>query len=793
MRILSPADLLLLLVAAIIQTLFASTVFQLVEGWYPVVMLSIYQSLAYALTTTVVVGLSIAAGRAVVARLTRLARPVLLGGWLLVGFSLVTSCFYLVGRVLSIEGFLVFALMGASLVLGALSWFVLRHIERLEALLGCALCWFVALPLVVDTEHRYRLIAAMSDRFMDANAMMLLALLGLLGVAGVAMAPWFERTDQGPTLAGRRFYRVAGLASVVLWVAIVIWNRTTLVPRLYPDLHEALACLELLILAGTLRWLWPRWHQSFEQAVSEHRWLLKAVGAFALCSFVALFTFWADPQRVAPRRVDYSASMFARPWVWLFDRDGDGYMARRMGDVDCDDSQSSAYPLGREIAANGVDESCSGSDLDAERALQALTPPQIVASKPADLTIIITIDMLRPDFMGVYGFDEQTTPFLSRTAAEWTRFEMAYTSGGITTLGLPSMLSGRIPLALDFEPIYRTVAMRYRLADAIEADDVVNRVFTSPRSDNHPTVAGVFAAAGRRTFGLVDDGPDSVFQKGLGYEKGFDTFFYPNVPEGPGHPDWNSRTVTDSALALFDDIAPGSLVWIHYYDPHAAFPPCRQFGPTTGLGCYRDTIFEVDALIGELAARLGELGRWDNSAVIITSDHGEALGEHGLRHHGVDSFEEFVRIPLLLKAAGGQDHARTFAEPVSLIDVSVTALAVAGLQPPASFQGEDLRALVAGQPRRFPVISQALVLGVDGRAAYQQSLLIEGSTRYMYDRITQRQWLYDLATDPEQRRSLSGVEVDGEHRSLRDFQRTLYGWLDLLEARSTFSRATKFP
>jgi arylsulfatase A-like enzyme len=771
------AYLSVLLGAGAFQSVVGGTVQQWVEGWGGGAAVSIFQATLYLIPAVLGFGALVVLARAA-SRIEVHAFAAVGAATLLAAPLLVVSA-YAAFQIIGIATVL-FSVWGAAIVSYIALRFGVPMLSRPQLALALVPGWLVTLPVLVSMERKYQLLAAMSEDLFDPNALLLCLLALLTLLAGAALAHWFAAADDWRS---SRWHWAIAAGLLVGWGGLVWANRAVIVPRLYPEVHAALAFFELVMLLGALGWLLRGWLDGFDFD-SKHAVLIRAIPAILAACGVLLF-IEARPNVVVPRAVDYTASFFSQPWLWAFDRDGDGFLHERLGGIDCGEGEAGINPLGREVAGDGVDQTCSGADLDEKRAAKA--GEQTAQYEPGlgvDLAIVVSIDMLRPDFMGVYGSDDQTTPFLSETADQWTRFDNAYTSGGITTLALPSLLKGRIPLAIDFEPVLRTTDLRYVFPDERDDGDVVNRVFAAPRSDRHPTLGEVFQEAGRSTYGVVDDGPAAIFQKGLGFERGFDTFSFPNAPEGPGKEAWGAREVTDAAIEASSKAPQGSLMWLHYYDPHAANSEyCDKFGPTPGLGCYRDAIRHVDQMLGEFVAHLRQTGRWERTLMIVTSDHGEALGEHGLRHHGLESYEEFARIPMLLKTPG-DDHPRTSDAAVSLIDATVTLVAAAGLTPPATFQGDDLRVLARGESRRYPVVSQMLITGVDGRPVRQQNLLVDGTSRYMHDRITERSWLFDLADDPEQMRPLDGR---GEYR------RELLDLLDVLERRTSYSRKSKFP
>lgn len=759
------SELWLIPLGAWLQVIVGGVVYQTAEGFSIETLTAIAASYAYLVPALIAALLGILAVRKFEKRLSSDVSGST--ATTLIFTSMAAANLAAGGLVIGLEGLelLAISLLGAS-VFGFVLFRFVQNLLGFSTLFTCVFGWVGLAAIVVDVSITYQLLSAISGKLFDPNALLFAALIFLLTLSGVAVSAWFWVREDALRLAPKYVLLVVGGTLLVFWFGMLVWNRVSLVPRLYPEVHGSIAFFELMVLIGALRWL----QLGFPPRAPS----LKTSGSIALLTTFIAATLLVTPDisPKVPRRVDFTAQFFSKPWVWVFDRDSDGYLPLWLGGGDCDDTNPSANALGREVPTNGIDENCSGGDLG------DFVEPQVnIAKVRSDLTVLVSIDMLRPDFMSVYGFDEPTTPVMESLKDEFTRFDNAYASGGITTLSLPSVLRGRIPMAIDFEHVYRTVDLTYVFPDERKPQDRVNRVFLSPRSDSNPTIADVFRNAGRTTYAAIDDGPGSIFRRGFGFEKGFQHVYYPNTPEGPGADAWTSREVTDAVLKIVNEAPEGSFIWVHYYDPHNATPPCRKFSSTRGLGCYKDAIADVDRLLGEVVDEMKRLDRWEQSTMIITSDHGEALGEHGLSHHGLDSYEEFVRIPLLIRSPLTRGLPRTFDVPVSLIDASLSAVVAGGLVPPSTFQGEDLHRVLQGEERRFPVISQLLIMEVNGTPVRQQSLLIQGSQRFMWDRISGRTWLFDLDEDPSQ------LGDHGDMKARLEAKSKLQELLDVMEAK----------
>lgn len=607
----------------------------------------------------------------------------------------------------------------------------------------------LVLSLVVFgiTANDFALWESIHNSFMDPNAVLIAALAGVGLVAGLSSALIYLQTESKA---------VYMLAAAIMACALTLsyLNRFVLVPRLYLEAHTTLAIFEWVLYSAAI-------------APALRRLNRPSPGVITFVGFVVgLAALLVNDGRTS-RRVDHTAEAFADPWSAFVDWDDDGHFAEWFGGVDCDDRDERIHPFARDLPNDGVDQNCLGGDYEPAHSPTRAT---VLERESADLVLLISIDMLRPDMMSVYGHDQPTTPFLKSNAADWIRFENAYASGGITTLSLPSLTRGLIPLALNFEPVYRTTEYTYLFEDQL-GDVTVNRVFPSVRGDHHTTVAERFV----HSAAFVDDGPSGVFQKGLGYERGFGFFRYPNEPDGPGYPAWGHEQLTNALLTYLPNAEPGTFVWAHYYDPHNASGPCRRFELIPGVACYLDAIHDIDQEIERIVEALKDAGRYEKSTIIITSDHGEALGEHRLAHHGTDGYEEFIKIPTLVKPARGLMAGTIVQTPVSLVDAATTALASGGVHASGEIRGTHGKDLlkIARENERPPVLSQGLLLTLDGRAYRQTNVLVRENERIMYDRVTRRTWAFDLTNDTLQRRRLDPTPEQLE---------TLFDMIDALES-----------
>ncbi len=570
----------------------------------------------------------------------------------------------------------------------------------------------VTVPATFFVDSIYVLRGSVRIAPFDPNAVLFSGVAGL----GFTVAMVFAATRPGA-----RFANLALVVGSLILAGLMYGNHIFAFPRLYFEAHIGIAFMEFLLGAVIVYRIMSR------SALLSSRNVSVAVLVATLASFglLQMETTWSA------RRAGFFPELFHLPWMVLTDRDNDHFVAEIWGGIDCDDNDPLVNPVAKDAK---TDRNCDGV---------LLPKPTVAETSPtarAKRVIVITIDMLRPNNLSFYGATNATTPQLDAIASEAIRFDNAFSSGGMTTLSLPSILRSRIPTAIDFELVYRTTDNRYVFPEEIVDTDEINRAFLSPRSDRHTTVPGLFQEHGLPTFAALDDGPETLFEGGFGFRNGFE-FFHADAPNASEK--WDRTKLTDAALKHLAKHEKG-FMWLHYYDPHFAPTECRQFERLPKVDCYDDAIWDVDAEIGRIIQALKASGQWDDTLLIVTSDHGEGFGENGMHHHGMDSYDEFVRIPMIVKMPGQQDGGARVARPVSLLDVGVTAVWAAALPMPNTFQGS---VLTVDNNTQAPVISQALLMTASGVPYSQNSLLVEGDYRIMVDRVSGRTWTYNATTN----------------------------------------------
>lgn len=308
--------------------------------------------------------------------------------------------------------------------------------------------------------------------------------------------------------------------------------------------------------------------------------------------------------------------------------------------------------------------------------------PQAPAQPPVRNIVLISLDTLRADYVGAYGQPLATTPNLDRFAAEGALFEHAYTTYPSTTASHMSMMTGLYP----------------------SVHGVYGPTQSAPRAI--PMLAELLRARGYRTVAVTED---AMLAAAVGFPRGFDVYReYKTALRGTqGH----VTEVVDSALGwLAENHRQRFFLFLHTYQVHGPYTPPPEYDVfrTQPAGLredfaaarrgYAGDLLYTDAEIGRLLAGLDALGEAERTVVVITADHGEELGEHGVIGHTWYMTDPVLRVPLLIRAPGAIPAGVRVAGAVSLVDVAPTILELAGgdaASSPAVMQGTSLVAHVA--------------------------------------------------------------------------------------------------
>ena len=270
--------------------------------------------------------------------------------------------------------------------------------------------------------------------------------------------------------------------------------------------------------------------------------------------------------------------------------------------------------------------------------------------------LLITIDTLRADRVGAYGNPTGLTPTIDRLAREGVRFDSARSHVPLTLPSHASLFTARIP-------------PRHGVRD-----NGTYRLEPTP-----PTLATTLKAAGYQTAAFVGA---FVLDARFGLARGFDMYNdYYGEATVPGRVEVVERRgekVTAPAAAWIAAAQAPWFAWVHVYDPHEPYSPPEPFSTRYATSPYDGEVAYTDSVLGTLIDHLARAGRVDRTLVVVTADHGEGLGDHHERTHGLFAYDSTIRVPLVFWCRGRIEPA-VATLPVGLVDVAPTILDLLGL------------------------------------------------------------------------------------------------------------------
>jgi arylsulfatase A-like enzyme len=347
--------------------------------------------------------------------------------------------------------------------------------------------------------------------------------------------------------------------------------------------------------------------------------------------------------------------------------------------------------------------------------------------RPASV-ILITLDTTRADYLPPYG-GQVPLPAIERLAREGVVFDQAIAPAPLTLPSHTSLFTGRIPPAHGA------------------------RVNGLTAGGTMPVFPERLRAAGYRTAAFVGS---IVLDGERGLRQGFDVYDDVNHGFGGRRLRRPANEVVDAALGWLAPVLQSAdaspfFLWVHLYDAHAPHQLPAQSGASVSGDSYADAIAFMDSQIGRLVQALEDRQALHRTAIVVAADHGESLGEHGERGHGIFVYESALRVPLIVRWPGVEP--RRVPDLVQLIDVAPTILALEGLEAPP-MDGVSLAPALSGRP-------------AGARTAYAESVF---PIRYGWSPLrtvrdtrfklieAPRPELYDLASDPHELRNLYDSE-----------------------------------
>lgn len=485
-------------------------------------------------------------------------------------------------------------------------------------------------------------------------------------------------------------------------------------------------------------------------AVAQLRWTRLATWAHARSDRVlgALFLMtvlgWtlgagAFPERQAQRLALERGSELSRRALpvarALLDWDGDGYSSS-FGGGDCDDGDPERLPHAFDPPGDGIDQDCFAGDTDVALVKDpfgmAAMPTRVQVSSAITSVVLIVMDGVRFDATGASSPETSSTPNLDRLAGAGVSFTKAYSPAPGTWPSVPSMLTGRYPMSLEW-------------------DDDIDPPGLNARNT---TLAEVLTAHGFRSHSLV-----SLFMIGAytGLWSGFTTF-QPVQP--PGATQRAQDNTSELMLTQAKEIVGAAgldrtFFYFHFMDAHSPYD--SHPGIVTKDDPYSRYLGEVrwvDQHVGELISFVQSLPGAESTLIVVTADHGEEFLEHGNRFHASQLYEESLRVPLVMANPRLEPSVRP--EPVSLVDLVPTILDLCGI-PPTPDLVLDGRSLAPDLTGRPPDGADRRLIFADHAPwkPWLQTMVVDGRWKLFYRAHRRTLELYDLLGDPAEATNLA--------------------------------------
>jgi choline-sulfatase len=295
---------------------------------------------------------------------------------------------------------------------------------------------------------------------------------------------------------------------------------------------------------------------------------------------------------------------------------------------------------------------------------------------PGDV-FLITIDTLRSDHVGCYGYQWIQTPTIDQLAKQGIRFAQAFTPSPITNTSHASILTGLLPSS-------------HGVSD-----------FGVPLTADHSTLAELLEKRGYQTAAFI--GSVILDSKTLapGLDRGFE--FYDNFPEKTetksrwGRLERRGMDVVQRAETWLDGHRTGPhFVWVHLYDPHDPYEPPPPYSERYKDHLYDGEIAFADSALGRFLNYLKEQHWYEGALIIVVGDHGEGLGEHGEDTHGIFLYDSTTHVPLIVKLPNEQEAGKVVEEQARTTDILPTILELLGIPAPASLDGTSLKSTLLG-------------------------------------------------------------------------------------------------
>lgn len=512
--------------------------------------------------------------------------------------------------------------------------------------------------------------------------------IGLLTAAAVAGALWL-----GPKL--RTPHRTGALTVAGLLIALELANRFLLV-RLYPAFHWGLAILTVAGAVALARLI---------RLPQTPRWAPGVVGGLGLVML-----------GLVPTAAERLSRFDNFRWLLLERAPLLGQVVR---------VQSLVGPAGGLAAEENAGQSAGAAVSRGAAANRGAAASQFAAvNRGGNLAggldfsgrdiLLVTIDALRADHVGAYGYDRETTPNIDRLSSTGARFEHAYSATPHTSYSVTSLMTGKY----------------------------IRPLLLQGAGKDSETWASLLRRYGYRTAAFF---PPAVFfidthlfqtfdQAGLGFEYQKREFLE-GAPRVAQVRDYLAQQPAEQRV----------FAWVHLFGPHEPYVADSRFDfGDRDVDRYDSEVAAADHTLGEIVSVFRK--QRPNAVVIVSADHGEEFGDHGGRYHGTSVYEEQVRVPLIIDAPGAFPPA-VVQGPVQTVDLLPTVLSALQIPVVPRIRGRDLGGVIR-EPRSDPT-------GFAYAETESQTMLAQGDLRLLCARKVGACRLFDLSDDPGQHRDVA--------------------------------------
>ena len=382
----------------------------------------------------------------------------------------------------------------------------------------------------------------------------------------------------------------------------------------------------------------------------------------------------------------------------------------------------------------------------------------------ADLNLlVVTVDTLRPDRLSCYSTEHLRTPRIDALAAKGVLFERAFAHDPETLPSHTNIFLGMTSLAHGVSENSKSIV-----------------------APDFETLAELLKSRGYATGAFVSGFPlDSRF----GLNQGFDVYddHYPaKAKPGEAFSERRADKTVAAALKWLAGQKGKWFCWVHLWDPHDPYAPPEPYATRFKDDPYSGEVAYVDAEIGRLMDALGQAGLEGRTAVVLTGDHGESLGDHGETYHGYFAYNATLWVPLIIAAPGTK--AGRVKDHVSHVDIFPTVCDLLGLEKPASLQGASLSPLLRGRTRPArPIYFEALEAYINRGWAPLRGV-IENGKKFISSPIPE---LYDLESDFAEGKDLAATSnLPAYQKRLQEVMKLGESSLAALSGRQTTDRET---